>query len=70
MIASDATRTQTGSRSGSLNLRGAETEGEVAWETPGVCGSAIEFYSQGGSVVRTPLIEESQHRDVREARVG
>ena len=30
----------------------------MAWETPGVCGSALEFYSVGdGSTVQTPVIK-------------
>ena len=35
----------------------------MAWELPGVCGAAIEFYSQGGSVVRTPLIDFGEAAD-------
>lgn len=41
-----------------IDLSGMEHTGEVAWMTPGVCGSALEFYSVGdGSVVQTPVIE-------------
>ena len=41
-----------------MNLRAMGAVGEVSWETPGKCGSALEFYSVGTDpqTLQTPAI--------------
>ena len=49
----------TGRHRPALNLRTLGAQGEVSWETPGACGSALEFYSVGDepATLQTPAIQ-------------